>query len=86
MIREWLIGIIEEALDRYFSRDVPVSEPEEYPAIFGGLPSEQTETAAGAAFDVSGKSRPIPWRIRKKELESQHRTKRRQRDEYRESA
>lgn len=38
------------------------------------------------AYAVTGAARPLPWHLRRKELEAQHRRKRQQLEEFRESA
>lgn len=52
------------------------------------LPLEGGELGKGdaPAYAVSGTPRHIPWHIRRRELEAQHKTKRRQRDQFREEA
>lgn len=50
-----------------------------------GSASKLQSKEATEEFAVSGPTR-VPWRQRRKELEAQHRTKRKQRDEFREIA
>ncbi len=45
---------------------------------------EPTESKV-APFSVAGPPKPAPWRFRRREIESQHRTKRKAREEFREA-
>lgn len=50
------------------------------------LPEGIVPKVSDVQFSVAGTPRPVPWHLRKRELEAASRTKRKARDEYREMA
>lgn len=75
------------ALQRYFSiKSNPKTPPTR--AIGDGLPPMESldppveEMKPLAEFPIAGKPRRVPWAVKRREIEQQHRTKRKRMEEW----